>query len=818
MSGRKPYPYQERVAELLLSGKSVVLQAPTGSGKTMAALLPFLHAWRAGADERFPSKCIYTVPMRVLADQFVQVSKEIMGSFKRRFRRSLNVTIQTGDQQNDRRFEGDLIFCTIDQFLSSYLTMPYSLPNRWANLNAGAMPGAYIVFDEFHLLDPNSTLKSALYAIKQLSKLAPVLLMTATFSATMLKELAHELDAVDLLVSPAEAQKIETRDSEIAPRQRVWCTAETLLTADTVLSCHQHRSLALCNTVRNAQTLYRALRDHPNRGDTNVLLLHSRFLPEHRRAAERKLKVLFGKGDDTDSSGSVIAVATQTIEVGVDITSEVLHTELAPASALIQRAGRCARYPGEHGQVIVYPVESYRPYSGEKEGDEPKSAWGSEMAAALAWLKEHSSEVFDFEKEQAFVNAVATPRDEKVLQELSAGRQDRAEEIWRALQGDRKEGDQRLLVRDADSHLVLIHSEPEALLKNPYSATGFNLQLGTLMGMFKDWQERGADLEWRVKRLLEDKDALADKAEDNRTEYGWERLEHRELLAGARVLVINPELAGYLEDEGFVADRGNTGFESSLPPDAAKRTWEGFSYKLESYEEHIRLVLQAFQELALPELLFPARELEQVARAMGLSWPEGSVLRAAWLACLLHDVGKLSKGWQGWARAYQKEIGRPMKPDFAAAHTDNDKNNPAHKEAERAIRGKFPKPHHAGEGALASSKIIAQALGPGCEALVRAALTSIVRHHTPFAQECELYSLEAQAENHIRATLGFVPEEVSQRIDLKLLKAEVKTPPNSFPNLLTQPQQDLDWLAYILFARALRRADQEGTQRGSKEA
>ncbi|MBI5292805.1 MAG: CRISPR-associated helicase Cas3' [Chloroflexi bacterium] len=816
MSSRKPYPYQERVGQLLLSGKSVVLQAPTGAGKTMAALLPFFHAWRAETDERFPSKCIYAVPMRVLAHQFVQVSEEIIGSFERRFRRSLHVSIQTGDQQDDRRFEGDLIFCTIDQFLSSYLTMPYSLPKRLANLNAGAMPGAYIVLDEFHLLDPNSTLPSTLYALKQLRKLAPVLLMTATFSAEMLKEIARELDAVDLLVSPDEARTIETRDGEVAPRQRVWRVAETPLTADVVLRHHHRRSLALCNTVRNAQTLYRALRDHPNRGDVEVLLLHSRFLPEDRRATEQKLKRLFGTGEEADPSGSAIAVATQTIEVGVDITSEVLHTELAPASALIQRAGRCARYPGEEGQVVVYPVESYRPYSGDKEGDEPKSAWGWEMAVALDWLKAHSGEALDFEKEQAFVNAVATPRDKKVLQELSAGRQDRAEEIRRVLQGERKEGDQRLLVRDADSHLVLIHSDRDTLLKNPYGATGFNLQLGTLFGMFKDWQERGAELDWRVMRLLEDKDARADKTEDNRTDYGWERMEHRELLPGARVLLVNPALAGYSKHEGFVADRGDTGFESSVSPGAAKRTWEGFSYRLESYEDHIRLVLQAFQELALPELQFPAQALERAAHSTGLSWPEGSVLRAAWLTCLLHDVGKLRKGWQGWARAYQQQIRRPMKLDFAAAHTDMDRNNPAHREAERAIHGKYPKPHHAGEGALASSSIITQALGAECKLLARAVLTAIVRHHTPFAQECEPYILEAQAEGHIRATLSFVPEEVRQHVDLKLLKPEVKTPPNSFPNLLAKPEQDLGWLAYILFARALRRADQEGTERGSK--
>ncbi len=32
-----PYPFQRRVADLLLSGQNVILQAPTGAGKTFAA-------------------------------------------------------------------------------------------------------------------------------------------------------------------------------------------------------------------------------------------------------------------------------------------------------------------------------------------------------------------------------------------------------------------------------------------------------------------------------------------------------------------------------------------------------------------------------------------------------------------------------------------------------------------------------------------------------------------------------------------------------------------------------------------------------------
>ena len=39
-----PYSFQRRVAELLLDGRNVILQAPTGAGKTLAAMLPFLDA------------------------------------------------------------------------------------------------------------------------------------------------------------------------------------------------------------------------------------------------------------------------------------------------------------------------------------------------------------------------------------------------------------------------------------------------------------------------------------------------------------------------------------------------------------------------------------------------------------------------------------------------------------------------------------------------------------------------------------------------------------------------------------------------------
>lgn len=801
------YPYQERVKTLIQRGESVILQAPTGAGKTRAALAPFIETFFDAPSATSPRKCLYAVPMRVLANQFVAEYSGYAASYKRIHHREMHVSIQTGEQPLDRRFENDLTFCTIDQVLASYLTMPYGLSKRLANLNAGAFAGAYLVFDEFHLLDPQTTLPTVLHALKQFRRLAPMLLMTATFSREMLDALAQELDAQVEHVSQEEWHAIQTRDGTTTPRERTWRVCETELTAEQVMKSHRTRSIAICNTVRRAQSLFRALKELKRAGklDAELLLLHSRFLQQDRRAREQELQQLFGK--DAARAGSAILVGTQTLEVGLDITSEVLHTELAPASAMIQRAGRCARYAGETGEVFVYPVSDFAPYGKENDDPAKESPWVEEMRAALEWLRERPDAILDFHGEQELINAVAAPRDKLILQELSANRFTHAQHIERVWLNDRQANDGRLLIRDADSRLVLIHPNPNELLRNPLGATGFNVPTRTLYGMVKDWTTRAADADWRVKLLLEDK--AMEKSDEIRAEYGWKELPNPSLLWTTRAIVVNPELASYLPDEGFVSEQGGGEFQSSIPPKASEQTWDEISYKLETYETHIKLVLKAFEELVLPELEYPAHALEKRA-----GWAEGSVLRAAWQCCLLHDVGKLSVGWQKWARAYQKEIGNAVKPDFVAAHTDWNPKNPEHQAADKKIRKHSPKPPHATQSVFATDKLLVQLFGADMEHLIRAMWTAIARHHAPFTLECEPYTLESQAAEHIRATFEFVPSEMRRGLDLKWLKPKLASKQDV---LVSEPKDTVGWLAYLVLVRALRRADQRGTEMGSRE-
>ncbi len=78
----KAYDFQVEVAQhLLFERKSVILQAPTGSGKTWTALFPFLHAWQT--NQVFPHKCLYAVPLRVLTEQFKDVAERFFSSMRR---------------------------------------------------------------------------------------------------------------------------------------------------------------------------------------------------------------------------------------------------------------------------------------------------------------------------------------------------------------------------------------------------------------------------------------------------------------------------------------------------------------------------------------------------------------------------------------------------------------------------------------------------------------------------------------------------------------------------------------------------------------
>lgn len=791
------YKYQKAVARALRSGKNVILQAPTGSGKTMAALWPFLESWDRGRSSDFPTKCIYAVPMRVLANQFVDECRRI-ATQDMVLAEVPNIAIQTGERPFDREFAADTTFATIDQVLSSFLNMPFSLPRKLANLNAGAIVASYLVFDEFHLFDPLSTLPTTLEMLRMLRGVAPFMLMTATFSTRMLASLADWLDATIIPGNPEQREEMLRLPVE-SSKKRFYHWSGVPLSADSIIEKHNHRSMVVCNSVERAQQIYGELRNHPDLNDTEVFLLHSRFLPDDRSAKEQRVRELFGKSVDR-TSGSAIIVATQVVEVGLDISAEVLHTELAPANAVLQRAGRCARFQNETGHVYVYPVESPLPYKGQ------------EVVIQLTgeWLQKHEGQRLNFVHEQALVDFAHGAFDEKMLQGVRATTWKHRQRMQAALNGDRESaGD---LVRKITSQQITISANPDALLARPFAAPMFSLHPGTLQGKAKTWLEDPAiaadsDLIWRLQ------EAQGSEHESDVPQYFWQPVRSEAMLRGASLVAIHPALADYNADEGLVLDRSGV-FKAEDYITASSSTgrkgtdWVTF-YRLESYEDHIRLVYEAFERVTWNELERAAVQLERRA-----GWPVGSLKRAATLAVLFHDLGKLAKSWQNWVTEWQKTIGKPVESDFWAAHTDFDGLNARHVELQRKMRRRPP---HAVESAVASSPLLAATLREHPQ-LLKAAFSAIARHHGAFSSSFQPYELAGSARTPMLKTIDIAPDLACVLDPSKVRSSDDpnRTPAKAISTMFIDAADNDGLLAYMLLARALRRADQLGTAEGTK--
>ena len=102
------------------------------------------------------------------------------------------------------------------------------------------------------------------------------------------------------------------------------------------------RTLVICNTVNSAVAVHDALEKKLGSDSTvNLMLMHSRFRPEERETQRKRLRAELRQG------GQII-VATQVIEAGVDLSSAILWSEIAPLASLVQRLGRLNR-AGEFG-------------------------------------------------------------------------------------------------------------------------------------------------------------------------------------------------------------------------------------------------------------------------------------------------------------------------------------------------------------------------------------------------------------------------------------------------------------------------------------
>ena len=310
----------------------LMLSAPTGSGKTEAAMLWSDTNESESLGQRVFYVLPYTASINAMYNRLLNlVSEDRIGLLHGKANYFLyqsmvdreytpdEARVETRETQNlTRKIYRPYKVLTPFQLLKAFFGL------RGFEMQFAEMAGGLFIFDEIHAYDPHTT-ALILTMVERLRQDygSQFCIMTATMPKFLKEMFADAIGEIaEVQMSP------EKRDQFTRHRVRLFDGG----IIDTIPEIIEQleggkRILVVCNTVKQAQTAFEQLRPSA----TNPQLLHSRFILRDREQIERELA-------DAD-----LLVGTQALEVSLDIDFDVLFTEPAPIDALIQRFGRVNR-------------------------------------------------------------------------------------------------------------------------------------------------------------------------------------------------------------------------------------------------------------------------------------------------------------------------------------------------------------------------------------------------------------------------------------------------------------------------------------------
>ncbi|WP_294631300.1 type I-G CRISPR-associated helicase/endonuclease Cas3g [Rothia mucilaginosa] len=436
-----PFSWQEEVLDHICEHGvwPERINAPTGSGKSSVVDIHlFANALAAvGAAPRVPRRLCVTVGRRALVDSQADRAREILRCMNdvladesgepdilRRVAEALQSFQTRNDKQGSAPFEvghirGELsnralpvtdisacaiIAATPDMYGSRALFRGYgstkaARPRETALLTMDTV----MVLDEAHM---NRQLLHTTQRIAQLQKReadlgVPTLQVVETTATPSTEDSESTTLGVDIeaLDSP--------NDKEL--RKRVYSQKELVLrpidkwdgkpgnaatvnaAVDAVMEFLARREASedseeaytvgcIVNHVRTAISIKEALAKNKALGKDEVQLLVGRMRPYDLEDLQAEHPDLF----TTEGDKSVkVVVATQTLEVGIDVDFADLVTELAPASSLAQRFGRVNRL-GHRTDSKVVVIE---PASGDSVKKDAPPYKAVDLSNAYAWLE-----------------------------------------------------------------------------------------------------------------------------------------------------------------------------------------------------------------------------------------------------------------------------------------------------------------------------------------------------------------------------------------------------------------------------------------------
>ncbi|HOO50128.1 MAG TPA: CRISPR-associated helicase/endonuclease Cas3, partial [Alphaproteobacteria bacterium] len=382
----QPRSMQTIVDAMPLQPGMTIIEAPTGSGKTEAALA---YAWRlivAGLADSI----VFALPTQATANamlsRLVRIAPLLFESnpnlllahgssrYNREFTKIKHAALDEYAQEDGwvqcsqwltesrkRVFLGQLGVCTIDQVLISVL------PVKHRFVRGFGIGRSILIVDEVHAYDAYmyGLLEEVLRQQKEAGGSA--ILLSATLPQRQRTQLLSAWD----VCTEEEGQKTPyplaiCADSstyisfELAPEHKsenITVTVEPMRVPEMIpdemlLTRMVHAAEAgaqvalVCNLVAVAQDHARRLRAMTT---LPVDLFHARFSFRHRQ--EKEIEAINNFGPKGKRATGRILVATQVVEQSLDLDFDWLLTQICPVDLLFQRLGRLHRHKNSHRPI-----------------------------------------------------------------------------------------------------------------------------------------------------------------------------------------------------------------------------------------------------------------------------------------------------------------------------------------------------------------------------------------------------------------------------------------------------------------------------------